>query len=31
MGAALIGKQQDDDIEIMLGKNKLKDYIFQLS
>jgi transcription elongation GreA/GreB family factor len=31
MGAALIGKKQDDDIEIMLGKNKLEDYIFQLN
>jgi len=31
MGVALIGKQQDDDIEIMLGSNKLEDYIAQLS
>lgn len=31
MGMALIGKQQDDDIEIMLGSNKLEDYIAQLS
>ncbi len=31
MGTALIGKQQDDDIEIMLGGNKLEDYIAQLS
>lgn len=31
MGIALIGKQQDDDIEIMLGANKLEDYIAQLS
>jgi len=30
MGMALIGKQQDDDIELMLGSNKLKDYIFAL-
>jgi transcription elongation GreA/GreB family factor len=30
MGAALIGKQQNDDIEIMLGTNKLKDYIAAL-
>ena len=30
MGTALIGKQQDDDIEIMLGTNKLKDYIAAL-
>ena len=27
MGSALIGKQQDDDIEIMLGANKLSDFI----
>ncbi|KGJ86975.1 GreA/GreB family elongation factor [Colwellia psychrerythraea] len=27
MGIALIGKQQDDDIEVMLGNNKLEDYI----
>lgn len=27
MALALIGKQQDDDIEIMLGNNKLTDYI----
>ena len=31
MGIALIGKQQDDDIDIMLGANKLEDYIAQLS
>lgn len=30
MGMALIGKQQDDDIEIMLGASKLEDYIAQL-
>ncbi len=30
MGVALLGKQQDDDIEIMLGANKLEDYIAQL-
>lgn len=30
MGQALIGKQQDDDIEIMLGTNKVEDYIAQL-
>jgi transcription elongation GreA/GreB family factor len=30
MGTALIGKQQDDDIEIMLGANKLADYIAQV-
>jgi len=30
MGMALIGKQQDDDIELMLGSNKLKDYISAL-
>ncbi|PKG86187.1 hypothetical protein CXF85_00265 [Colwellia sp. 75C3] len=30
MGTALIGKQQDDDIEIMLGSNKLTDYIAAL-
>ncbi|TWX66765.1 hypothetical protein ESZ36_14485 [Colwellia demingiae] len=30
MGMALIGKQQDDDIEIVLGSNKLKDYIAAL-
>lgn len=30
MGAVLIGKQQDDDIELMLGSNKLKDYIYAL-
>ncbi len=29
MGQALIGKQQDDDIEIILGKNKLEDYILK--
>jgi len=29
MGTALIGKQQDDDIEIMLGTNKLEDYILK--
>jgi len=27
MGMALIGKQQDDDIVVMLGSNKLEDYI----
>ncbi len=27
MALALIGKQQDDDIEVMLGNNKLTDYI----
>lgn len=27
MGAALLGKQIDDDIEIMLGNNKLEDFI----
>jgi len=31
MGTALIGKQQDDDIEIMLGTNKLEDYIAKLN
>ena len=31
MGIALIGKQQDDDITIMLGKNKLEDYIAALA
>lgn len=31
MGTALIGKQQDDDIEIMLGSNKLEDYIAALA
>ncbi len=30
MGMALIGKQQDDDIQLMLGSNKLKDYISAL-
>jgi transcription elongation GreA/GreB family factor len=30
MGAALISKQQDDDINIMLGTNKLDDYIAKL-
>jgi len=30
MGMALIGKQKDDDIEIMIGANKLEDYITQL-
>ncbi|WP_019026473.1 GreA/GreB family elongation factor [Colwellia piezophila] len=30
MGTALIGKQQDDDITIMLGANKLEDYITEL-
>ncbi|KGJ87981.1 membrane protein [Colwellia psychrerythraea] len=30
MGIALIGKQQDDDIEIMLGANKLEDYVSSL-
>ncbi|HCM46439.1 MAG TPA: hypothetical protein DIS98_02640 [Colwellia sp.] len=30
MGTALIGKQQDDDIEIILGNNKLTDYIATL-
>ena len=30
MGSALIGKQQDDDIEIILGGSKLEDYIAQL-
>ena len=27
MALALIGKQQDDDIKVMLGNNKLTDYI----
>lgn len=27
MGIALLGKQQDDDVEIMLGANKLSDFI----
>ncbi len=31
MGMALIGKQQDDDIEIILGTNKLEDYIAKLN
>jgi len=31
MGTALIGKQQDDDVEIMLGANKLEDYIVRVS
>ena len=31
MGDALLGKQLDDDIEIMLGANKRDDYIAQLS
>jgi len=31
MGIALIGKQQDDDIEIKLGTNKLEDYIAALA
>ena len=31
MGIALIGKQQDDDITIMLGINKLEDYIAALA
>jgi len=30
MGIALIGKQLDDDIEVMLGSNKLEDYIITL-
>ena len=30
MGTALIGKQLDDDIEVMLGSNKLEDYIVTL-
>ena len=30
MGMACLGKQQDDDIEIMLGINKLKDHIAAL-
>ena len=30
MGTALIGKQLDDDIEVMLGNNKLEDYIVTL-
>jgi transcription elongation GreA/GreB family factor len=30
MGIALIGKQLDDDIEVMLGSNKLEDYIVTL-
>lgn len=30
MGMALLGKQQDDDIEIMLGSSKLEDYIAQI-
>jgi len=31
MGMALIGKQQDDDIEVILGRNKLEDYIAKLN
>ena len=27
MGMALLGKQQDDDITVMIGNNKLEDYI----
>ncbi|GAW95683.1 MULTISPECIES: GreA/GreB family elongation factor [Colwellia] len=30
MGMALLGKQQDDDIEVTLGANKKKDYITAL-
>ncbi len=30
MGIALIGKQLDDDIEVMLGSNKLEDYVMTL-
>lgn len=30
MGMALLGKQIDDDIEIMLGHNKLEDYIHKI-
>ncbi len=30
MGVALLGKQQDDDVEVILGENKLEDYIAQL-
>lgn len=30
MGIALIGKQLDDDIEVMLGSNKLEDYVITL-
>ncbi|TYK64257.1 hypothetical protein [Colwellia echini] len=30
MGMAIIGKQPDDDIEVMLGANKLEDYIAAL-
>lgn len=30
MGIALIGKQLEDDIEVMLGSNKLEDYIITL-
>ncbi len=29
MGMALIGKQQDDDIEVIIGSKKLEDYISQ--
>ena len=30
MGMALLGKQQDDDITVMIGSNKLEDYIATL-
>ena len=30
MGMALMGKQLDDDVEVMLGSNKLEDYIVTL-
>jgi transcription elongation GreA/GreB family factor len=30
MGMALLGKQQDDDIEVSLGNNTLNDYINQI-
>lgn len=30
MGIALLGKQQDDDITMMIGANKLEDYITAL-
>ncbi len=30
MGMALLGKQQDDDVEVMLGANKVTDYITRL-
>ncbi|MBU2870714.1 GreA/GreB family elongation factor [Colwellia sp. E2M01] len=31
MGMALIGKQLDDDIEVMIGANKVEDYIIALN